>query len=54
MASNFSGVRRLGPDIVDIAWIQEDLVMNTSITYFFGCGSVKYAKNTMWHSFTLS
>jgi hypothetical protein len=32
MASNFSGVRRLGPaDIVDVVRIQGDLVMNASI-----------------------
>ena len=45
MASNFSGVN-LGPgsDIVDVARIQGDLVMNASIAYFFGGGSVKYAK----------
>ena len=38
MAGNFSGLRKLGPDIVDVALIQGDLVMNASITYFFGDG----------------
>ena len=35
MASNFSGVRKLRPDIVDVvARIQGDLEMNASIAYF--------------------
>ena len=46
MASNFSGLRKLGPDsdIVDVARIQGELAMNASIAYFFGGGSVKYAE----------
>ena len=46
MASNFSGLKKLGPDpdIVDVVRIQGDLVMKASIAYFFGGGSVKYAK----------
>jgi hypothetical protein len=37
MASDFSGVRRLGPaDIADVVVrIQWDLVMNASIAHFF-------------------
>ena len=36
MASNFSELRKLGPDIVDvIARIKGDLVMSASIAYFF-------------------
>ena len=36
MASNFSGLRKLGPDsdIVDVARIQGDLVMNANVAYF--------------------
>jgi len=41
----FSWGRRPEPAIVDVvARIQGDLVMNASIPYFSGGGSVKYAK----------